>query len=226
MCGLRRLLANADIGTSEAMVDRWALDSTCYFAPNICSSPPLGTNQSSSSGPKFCALLLHTGVSATNKRPAARRIPLALPIGGAPLRVSALPVFHWPLGRELRWSWAWLGTIPTCIFFSSCLQVSRRSCHHLRVHPEIQAETAGYRAESLDLGNPPSSAPKNGPSRFSQLCEGVKDCPPKEQAGRVRDYFGIFGGVREGPRSKRQSLRGRLTPGEIQRLEQRSRTRL
>jgi hypothetical protein len=86
MCGLRRLLANADIGTSEAMVDRWALDSTCYFAPNICSSPPLGTNQSSSSGPKFCALLLHTGVSATNKRPAARRIPLALPIGGAPLR--------------------------------------------------------------------------------------------------------------------------------------------
>ena len=54
------------------------------------------------------------------------------------------------------------------------------------------------------------------PSDFSRLSESVKDLPPKEQASRVREHFGIFGGAR--PR--------RFTPGEVQRLEQRSRTRL
>jgi hypothetical protein len=54
------------------------------------------------------------------------------------------------------------------------------------------------------------------PSDFSRLSESVKDLPPQEQASRVREHFGIFGGAR--PR--------RLTPGEVQRLEQRSRTRL
>jgi hypothetical protein len=46
------------------------------------------------------------------------------------------------------------------------------------------------------VGNPPSSAPKNAPSRFSRLCESVKDLPPKEQASRLREYFGIVGGAR------------------------------
>jgi hypothetical protein len=54
------------------------------------------------------------------------------------------------------------------------------------------------------------------PSDFSRLSESVKDLPPQEQASRVRGHFGIFGGAR--PR--------RFTPGEVQRLEQRSRTRL
>ena len=54
------------------------------------------------------------------------------------------------------------------------------------------------------------------PSDFSRLSESVKDLPPKEQASRVREHFGIFGGAR--PR--------RFTPGEVQRLEQRSHTRL
>jgi hypothetical protein len=54
------------------------------------------------------------------------------------------------------------------------------------------------------------------PSDFSRLSESVRDLPPKEQASRVREHFGIFGGAR--PR--------RFTPGEVQRLEQRSRTRL
>ena len=34
------------------------------------------------------------------------------------------------------------------------------------------------------------------PSDFSRLAESVKDLPPKEQASRVREHFGIFGGVR------------------------------
>jgi hypothetical protein len=41
--------------------------------------------------------------------------------------------------------------LPDLHFFLGCLQVSRRSGHHLRVHPEIlQAKTAGSRAETLD----------------------------------------------------------------------------
>jgi hypothetical protein len=43
----------------------------------------------------------------------------------------------------------------------------------------------------------------------------------------MRDYFGILGGARpaEGRDRKGKRLR-RLTPGEVQRLEQRSHTRL
>ena len=39
-------------------------------------------------------------------------------------------------------------------------------------------------------------ARKQAAERFSRLCEGIKDVPPKAQASRVRDHFGIFGGVR------------------------------
>ena len=34
------------------------------------------------------------------------------------------------------------------------------------------------------------------PSDFSRLSESVKDLPPKEQASRVREHFGILGGAR------------------------------
>ena len=37
---------------------------------------------------------------------------------------------------------------------------------------------------------------KQEAERFSQLCESTNDLPPKEQASRVREHFGIFGGVR------------------------------
>jgi hypothetical protein len=42
----------------------------------------------------------------------------------------------------------------------------------------------------------PSSPPKHPPSPFSRLCESMKDGPPKEQASRVREHFGIVGGAR------------------------------
>jgi hypothetical protein len=32
--------------------------------------------------------------------------------------------------------------------------------------------------------------------QFSRLCESVKDLPPKEQASRVQEHFGIFRGAR------------------------------
>jgi len=51
------------------------------------------------------------------------------------------------VARKPNMSWH----LPDLHFFLGCLQVSRRSGHHLRVHPEIlQAKTAGSRAETLD----------------------------------------------------------------------------
>ena len=40
------------------------------------------------------------------------------------------------------------------------------------------------------------AAGKRDAEQFSQLCESTKDLPAKEQASRVREHFGIFGGVR------------------------------
>ena len=34
------------------------------------------------------------------------------------------------------------------------------------------------------------------PSDFGRLCESVTPLPPKEEASRVREHFGIFGGAR------------------------------
>ena len=47
---------------------------------------------------------------------------------------------------------------------------------------------------SVELPSPP----KHPQSPFSRFCESVKDLPPKEQASRVDEYFGVFGGG--GPR--------------------------
>jgi len=38
--------------------------------------------------------------------------------------------------------------------------------------------------------------PRPAAERFSQLCESAKDLPLKEQASRVDEHFGIFGGAR------------------------------
>ena len=48
-------------------------------------------------------------------------------------------------------------------------------------------------------------AGKQEAERFSQLCESTNDLPAKEQASRVREHFGIFGGVR--PASQRSQKR-------------------
>jgi hypothetical protein len=47
------------------------------------------------------------------------------------------------------------------------------------------------------------------PSDFSRLCESMKDAPPKEQAGRVREHFGIFGGARP---AEGQGRKGKRSP--------------
>jgi hypothetical protein len=53
----------------------------------------------------------------------------------------------------------------------------------------------------------PPSPPKHPPSSFRRLCESIKDLPPKEQASRLREYFGIVGGARPVERRGRKGKR-------------------
>ena len=41
-----------------------------------------------------------------------------------------------------------------------------------------------------------SSRQASATEQFNRLCESSEDLPPKEQASRVREHFGIFGGAR------------------------------
>ena len=50
----------------------------------------------------------------------------------------------------------------------------------------------------------PPSPPKHPPSPFSRLCESIKDLPPKEQASRLREFFGIVGGARPAKRPRKK----------------------
>jgi len=45
------------------------------------------------------------------------------------------------------------------------------------------------------------------PSDFRLVAESVEDLPPKEQASRVREHFGIFGGARPVERRGRKGKR-------------------
>src|SRR5262245_12672002 len=47
------------------------------------------------------------------------------------------------------------------------------------------------------------------PSDFSRLCESTTGLPPKEQPRRVRDHFGILGGVSPAERRGRKGGRQR-----------------
>jgi hypothetical protein len=50
----------------------------------------------------------------------------------------------------------------------------------------------------------PPSPPKHPPSSFRRLCESIKDLPPKEQASRLREYFGIVEGARPAKRLRKK----------------------
>ena len=39
---------------------------------------------------------------------------------------------------------------------------------------------------------------------FSRLCESIKHLPPKEQASRLREFFGIVGGARPAMRPRKK----------------------
>jgi hypothetical protein len=148
------------------------------------------------------------------------------------LRVSALLVFTalWrrKFERKLNMSWhhpdlylflcllTGLATFLAIIY--ECIQKFRRK-------PPVVVPLDGLERDCR--ARPTEGRASKRPSDFSRLCESINDLPPKEQANRVRHYFGILGGARpaEGRDRKSNRLR-RLTPGEVQRLEQRSHTRL
>ena len=50
----------------------------------------------------------------------------------------------------------------------------------------------------------PPSPPKHPPSPFSRLYESIKDLPPKEKQGRLREFFGIVGGAQPAKRPRKK----------------------
>ncbi len=50
------------------------------------------------------------------------------------------------------------------------------------------------------------------PSDFRRLAESVENRPPKEQASRVREHFGIFGGARQAEGRIREPRPARKQP--------------
>jgi hypothetical protein len=67
-----------------------------------------------------------------------------------------------------------------------------------RVLPNFALESLSMRGEDKKA-NPLDG--RDGPQpqaaeRFSKLCESMKDAPREEQASRMRQHFGVFGGAR------------------------------
>jgi hypothetical protein len=142
------------------------------------------------------------------------------------LRVSALLVFtaRREFERKLNMSWHHSDLyLFLCLLtgFATFLMIVYECIRKFRRRKPVYLK----KAKPLDglqrdrPAQPTEERASKRPSDFSRLCESVKDLPPKEQARRMRDYFGILGGARH-------RFRRRLTPGEAQRLEQRSHTRL
>jgi hypothetical protein len=87
-----------------------------------------------------------------------------------------------------------------------CIQKFRR-----RKPPVVEPRHSTVNEKAGDSPSPPPpkyvdppSPPKHRPSPFSRLCESMKDAPPKEQASRVREHFGIVGGARPAVKRRRQ----------------------
>ena len=143
-----------------------------------------------------------TGVPATNKRPAARRNSLPAANLARPVAGSALPVFHRPLAarveRKLNMSWHH----PDLYFFLCLLAGSRGvpGYHYgciqkfCRPKPPVVLPLDGLQRDRP--ARPTEERASKPPSDFSRLCESVTPLPPKEEASRAREHFGIFGGAR------------------------------
>jgi len=72
-----------------------------------------------------------------------------------------------------------------------CIQKFRR-----RKPALIEPRRSTVNVKTIDPPSPPPPKYVDPPSPFSRLCESMKDAPPKEQASRVREHFGLFGGAR------------------------------
>jgi hypothetical protein len=132
----------------------------------------------------------------------------AIPLGVCefwqdPLRGSALPVFHRPLAARVEWKLNMNWQNPDLYLFLSLLagfaallaiiyefiQKSRK-----RKLPVVEPRRSTVTEKAVAPPSPPKHAAP--PSPFDQLCESIKDLPPKEQARRMDQHFGAFGGAR------------------------------
>ena len=140
-----------------------------------------------------------TGIPATNKRPAARRNSSARRQLGVPVAGSALPVFHRPLAARV--AKLNMSLHHPDLYFFLCLLTGLAAflaieciLKFCRPKPPVVLPLDGLQFDSP--APPTEERASKPPSDFGRLSESVKALPPKEQASRVREHFGIFGGAR------------------------------
>jgi hypothetical protein len=120
---------------------------------------------------------------------------------------SALPVFH-PGALKLNMTWYFfLGPLAVLAGLAASLVVIYQCILKFRRRKNLHVHGRASRLEYWRLVDPPSPRKRAPPSPFSQLCESMKDAPPKEQASRVREHFGIVGGARPGAGQGRKGKR-------------------
>jgi hypothetical protein len=102
-----------------------------------------------------------------------------------------------PAGYE--WLVAFVVLVGFCLAFCALVRNAKPSdglCRERRNIPNPKPVRPGPGPEERLCELQRRFRAAERPSDFSQLCESVKDAPPKEQASRVREHFGIFGGAR------------------------------
>jgi hypothetical protein len=89
-----------------------------------------------------------------------------------------------------------LGPLAVLVGLGASLAIIYECILEFRRRKNLLVHGRASRLEYWRLVNPPSPRKRVPPSPFSQLCESINDLPPKEQARRVREHFGIIGGAR------------------------------
>ena len=133
----------------------------------------------------------------------AAQFLLALPTGGVPVAGSQrcrsfTALWRREVARKLNMSWH-----HPDLYFFLCL-LAGFAAFLAFVYTELfgQPLVVLEKAKPLDglhrdrPARPTEERASQPPSDFSRLSESVKDLPPKEQASRVRQHFGILGGAR------------------------------
>jgi hypothetical protein len=168
-----------------------------------------------------------TRVPATKKQPAARRIPLALPVFTRPLAARVALKLDMSWHHPDQFFFLCLAGSLAAFLAPSIIDELTTTVDELfgrRRKPPVVLPLDGLQRDRP--ARPTKERASERPSDFSRLCESVTPLPPKEQASRVREHFGIVGGVCPPLNRLRNRFRRRFTPGEVHRVEQRSHTRL
>jgi hypothetical protein len=99
---------------------------------------------------------------------------------------------------------------------ATCLAIVYECIQKFRRKPPVVMPLGGLQRDRR--ARPTEERASKRPSDFSRLCASIKDLPPKEQANRMRDYFGILGGAPRRAEIERASGYAGSHPARFKRL--------